>query len=255
MLILAIGLIYSAFRLRTYSIRQQNRRLEIQVADRTRELKAWLEHSPVCTKVIDLDFNLQYMSSACIKGLQIEDVMPYYGKPYPFEFYPESYKTATIENLKKVRDAGEVIKYEASVIDIVGNELWYLTTLLPVKDDNGRIEYIILISIDTTARKKSEKELQKHRDHLEKLVKTRTEDLEKTHKQLLHAEKLSAVGKLSASIAHEFNNPLQGVMNVIDRIRRKVSLPDNEAKLVDMAINECDRMKYLIKAQVYHETG
>ena len=28
---------------------------------------AWLEYSPVCTKIVDLDFNLQYMSSSGVK--------------------------------------------------------------------------------------------------------------------------------------------------------------------------------------------
>ncbi len=69
-----------------------------------------------------------------------------------------------------------------------------------------------------------------------------------TEAQLLHAEKLSAIGGLSASIAHEFNNPLQGVMSVIKGVKRRASLSGDDAKLVDMAINECNRMRDLIKS-------
>ena len=52
-----------------------------------RKSRAWLEHSPVCTKIVDLDFNLQYMSRAGVQGLQIDNITPFYGKPYPFDFY------------------------------------------------------------------------------------------------------------------------------------------------------------------------
>ena len=35
---------------------------------------AWLENSPICTKIIDLDFNLKYMSKAGIEKLRIENI-------------------------------------------------------------------------------------------------------------------------------------------------------------------------------------
>ena len=51
--------------------------------DSERKSRAWLEHSPVCTKIVDLDLNLQYMSRAGVEGLHIDDITPYYGKSYP----------------------------------------------------------------------------------------------------------------------------------------------------------------------------
>jgi hypothetical protein len=47
----------------------------------------YIECSPVCTNIIDLDFNLQFMSSAGIKALAIDDVTDYYDKPYHFQVY------------------------------------------------------------------------------------------------------------------------------------------------------------------------
>ena len=32
---------------------------------------AWIEHSPVCTKIVDLNFHLQYMSAAGVNGLKL----------------------------------------------------------------------------------------------------------------------------------------------------------------------------------------
>lgn len=118
---------------------------------RTSEKKsrAWLENSPVCTKILDPDLNLQFMSSAGIDDLGIEDITMYYGKPYPFEFYPESFKRTMTRNLKKASKTGEIIVQEASVVDLEGRELWYQSTLMPINDDDGSIDYIMVVSMET----------------------------------------------------------------------------------------------------------
>ncbi len=102
----------------------------------------------------------------------------------------------------------------------------------------------------TTERKNAEAELKQYHDHLKELVDKRTEQLKAAQDKLLHSEKLSAVGKLSASIAHEFNNPICGIRNVIERIRNKFAdtLFDEEHKeLVELAIKECKRVAELIR--------
>ena len=100
---------------------------------------------------------------------------------------------------------------------------------------------------DITEKKKTEEELSLHRHHLEKLVMQRTADLESTHLQLLHAEKLSATGKMAASMAHEFNNPIYGIRNVLEKIMRRVQMEDNNKRFVQLAIQECDRVTMLIR--------
>lgn len=70
--------------------------------------------------------------------------------------------------------------------------------------------------------------------------------LEKVRKQLLHVEKLNAIGSLSASIAHEFNNPLCGVLSVLERLHREASLQKIDREMVAIALREGERMKRLI---------
>lgn len=94
--------------------------------------------------------------------------------------------------------------------------------------------------------KAANRRTQIEKDHLEALVRDRTRELQKSHAQLLHSEKLSAVGSLSASIAHEFNNPLQSVMTVLKGLGQYATLEEKEHKLVDLALQECHRMKDLI---------
>jgi len=129
--------------------------LEKDVPGKSRD---WLEFSPVCTKVVDLDFNLRYMSSSGIKSLKIENIFEYYGQPYPFNFFPDSSKKAMIENLKKVKETSEVICQEVLLVDLDGNELWFQATIVPVNNDQGFIDYFVVVSVDITALKNAEKE-------------------------------------------------------------------------------------------------
>ncbi|WP_051309067.1 PAS domain S-box protein [Desulfogranum japonicum] len=80
--------------------------------------------------------------------------------------------------------------------------------------------YIFAFVTDISERRKTEDELENHRNHLEGLVKKRTKELENTlmelkaaQAEILHSQKLQAIGKLAAGIAHEINTPSQYVGN------------------------------------------
>jgi PAS domain S-box-containing protein len=64
------------------------------------------------------------------------------------------------------------------------------TATLPVKDSDGNITAGMSISLDITERKKAEEELEKHRYHLEELVRERTAELEEKNKELKRFNKL-----------------------------------------------------------------
>lgn len=121
--------------------------------------RIWLENSPVCTKIVDLDFNLQYMSSSGVRELKIDDITEFYGKPYPLHFYPDSFKIPMTKNLKKAKETGETITQEAPIVDIKGNTLWYHSTIVPVYNDKGQLDYLMVVSLETTERKQTEERL------------------------------------------------------------------------------------------------
>lgn len=72
-------------------------------------------------------------------------------------------------------------------------------------------------------------------------------ELQETQTRYLHAEKLSAIGKLTASIAHELNNPLQSVMAILKSMQGKTRLEGEDGNLLELAMSEIQRMKNLIR--------
>jgi two-component system NtrC family sensor kinase len=63
---------------------------------------------------------------------------------------------------------------------------------------------------------------------LESKVGERTEQLRVAHQKLLQTDRLASLGQLAASVAHEINNPLSGVLNLsmlMQRIAREGGIP------------------------------
>lgn len=100
---------------------------------------------------------------------------------------------------------------------------------------------------DITERKRTEEELRIYRENLEDLVTFRTAELRNTYNQLVHSEKLAATGKLSAAIAHEFNNPIYGIRNVLEQLYEEVPLNETFKHLVSLSLRECNRIADLTK--------
>jgi PAS domain S-box-containing protein len=183
--------------LRTSNEELNNTNQRLEKAERNS--RAWLENSPVCTKIVDLDFNLQYMSSSGLNALGFDNLEQIQGKPYPFDFYPESFKNTMRGNLEKAKETGEIIEQEAPVVDLDGSELWFHSTIVPVTDADDKIEYIIVVSLDITMRKQAEKSEQK------------------LQIQLTRAERMKSLGVLAGGVAHDLNNVL-GPMVVLPEI-------------------------------------
>lgn len=56
------------------------------------------------------------------------------------------------------------------------------------------------------------RELENWSKQLEYKVQKKSEELSEAHNELMNVEKIASLGKLSASVAHEINNPLSGIL-------------------------------------------
>ncbi len=185
---------------------------------------AWLEYSPVCTKIVDLDFNLKYMSRAGIEAIGVEDITVFYDKPYPVEIYPQPYRDTWIACFKHAKDTGEIIARDIIAIANDGREIWFDSTFIPVNDDSGDLQYIIVTSENITERIAAEKQLQELNKNLEQRVKEEVEKNRLKDKQVIEQSKLAQIGEMLSMIAHQWRQPLGAISTTAIGIETKLML-------------------------------
>lgn len=71
--------------------------------------------------------------------------------------------------------------------------------------------------------------------------------LRQTQAQLLQAEKLAAMGRLTSQIAHELNNPLYGIMNTLELLKTEIPIENRRRKILEMALSETMRLSELLR--------
>jgi two-component system, NtrC family, sensor kinase len=71
--------------------------------------------------------------------------------------------------------------------------------------------------------------------------------IEESQNALLQAEKMAAAGRLSASIAHEVNNPLQSVQNCMHLAGRDDLPPEKRKEYFEMARLELERLSITVQ--------
>jgi two-component system NtrC family sensor kinase len=106
----------------------------------------------------------------------------------------------------------------------------------------GHLDHLLDV-IDEKARA-----LQRWNSELDAKVTERTRELETAQAQLIRSEKLATVGQLTASIAHEVNNPIAVIQGNLDLVRNLIGVDvaanvRTELRLIDEQI---ERMRLIV---------
>jgi PAS domain S-box-containing protein len=118
------------------------------------------------------------------------------------------------------RDADYDIEFRVIWPD--GSLHWQVARGKVFRDTGGRPLRMVGIGMDITERKQAEAALRL-------------------------SEKMAAIGRLAATIAHEINNPLEAVTNIVYLLRTNPSLDPQAAAFVAMAEKELDRVAQITR--------
>ncbi len=191
----------------------KSREVEQQLA----EIASLYRTAPIGLALFDLD-DYHYVRlndrQAAFFGLKPEEIV---GRTLT--------EMAPIEGLRELFDqvaAGTpVVNFplEGTVVTDPDNYRYWTVSYFPVTGQDGTIQGITAASLEITQQKKAEQ-------------------------ALMESEKLAAVGRLAASIAHEINNPLESVTNLLYLARHSTRIEDAQ-EFILQAETELQRVAHI----------
>jgi PAS domain S-box-containing protein len=229
LLILAVVILFTTLVLRTAAVMNlidENRDTAQQRATSlSEELSALIEASPVGIIRFRQDRTIASWSAAAERmlGWKAEEII---GHPLPVA--PNSTHDWS-ELVGKLAGGASLVHVETRQVRKDGSIMEALVSGAPIRNASGQDREFIGVIADST-------------------------ELKLAKEALIRTEKLSAAGRLAASIAHEINNPLEAVTNLLYLAR---SSRDQTQEFLAMADEELARVTHLTKQTLgfYRDDG
>jgi two-component system sensor histidine kinase HydH len=104
----------------------------------------------------------------------------------------------------------------------------------------------VLSQMERNQRMRYEEALQQL-DESHRKLKEQTDVLFQTEEQLRRADRLSALGELSAGMAHEIRNPLGSIKGAVEILRDDYSTDDAKYEFIRILVKETDRLNAIVQ--------
>jgi PAS domain S-box-containing protein len=175
---------------------------------------AWeaLEYIPDAFCTLDREFQVTYMNRAAITIAE-KSGTPHIGKGFS-ELYPMLAGPVVEKHFRKAMEERVPVEFE-QYFSGDGWECWFKFIVYPQPGEG-----IILYLRDTT-------------------------NAQRTEQALRGSEQLATAGRLAASIAHEINNPLEAVTNLLFLAKMDETVAGNTRGLLDVADRELQRLSHI----------
>lgn len=99
----------------------------------------------------------------------------------------------------------------------------------------------------TSELEQTHQELREWAENMERKVDERTAELKAMQAHLIRTEKMAAIGKLAAGVAHEINNPLTGVLTNSSLMLQDLPPDDPRREDLQTIVNETLRCRKIVK--------
>jgi two-component system NtrC family sensor kinase len=143
------------------------------------------------------------------------------GRPL-LELAAPGYVRPLADALEATLHGGQVDNLELQIVRANGSTGQVSVNLSPMRDEQGNITSIVVVMTDIS-------------------------DSAVLRDQLVHAEKMAAVGQLVSGVAHEVNNPLTAILGFADLLLENPDLPDNARKDLRVILQEAQRTKQIVQ--------
>jgi PAS domain S-box-containing protein len=149
------------------------------------------------------------------KGQQINNVFPIFNEV----------SLQPVENpVRKVMELGNIVGLANHTVvrHRNGSLIPIEDSAAPIRDDAGKLVGVVLVFRDATADRKSQELLRK-------------------------TEKIAAAARLAATVAHEINNPLEAVSNLVYLAKLRAGMPDQALQDLALAEQELNRVSHVTR--------
>ena len=195
--------------------------------DELRKLSQALEQSPESVVITDTEARIEYVNQAFVdnSGYARDELIGQNPRLLNAGRTPSETYASMWRSLKQGTPwKGEFINRRKN-----GGEYVEFAIVTPLRQADGRISHYVAVKEDITEKKRLGEELDRHRHHLEELVRNRTEEL--SHARLLAESASLAKSRFLANMSHEIRTPINAIIGLNYLLRRQGATPEQIERL------------------------
>ena len=161
-----------------------------------------------------------------------------------FDLYPKEQAEGYLKDDLEVIKSGKPKRNITEPLQTPQGQRLILVDKVPYLDAEGNVVGVIGFAIDITERKAAEEVLMRDKETFEKLVSEKTRELIKVQLELEQTKRLSDIGTLAATVAHELRNPLAAIKMAAYNAQRKAQNPilDKHFSNIEIKLHESENI-------------